>query len=376
MIRPELSGTINRIVIKLGSLSVTHEDGKLNLTNIKSFVEDIGQLLQTNPNSEIIIVTSGAINAGKPFLNYNSSAEKKEIRFKQAASAIGQPLLMHTYAELFKEQNLSVAQILLIHDDIKNKERYLNTKNCLQTLMQNKIIPIINENDSVSFEEISVGDNDNLAIMVAELVNADLLLFFTEADGLFTKNPKELDAKKFETIISENFKVDDIDLSTKTSVGRGGMRSKFDSIKKINQLGITVIIATYERAHPIIASLSSKVGTVFLPYTKKIKKRKSRLLTTIKKNSAIVIDNGAWTALKSNASLLAIGIKEIRGQFRRGDTIAIEINKSVVASGLVEYDSFEMKKIMGQKSNNFKNYIDNYHSDVIIHKDNLILLEP
>ncbi|OFZ72691.1 MAG: glutamate 5-kinase, partial [Bdellovibrionales bacterium RIFOXYC2_FULL_39_8] len=232
--RANLSCNIHRVVIKLGSLAVTKEDGDIKLDNLKSFVEDIAALKKSNPKTEIVIVTSGAVNAGKSFLALDDLTSNKEMAIKQAAAAIGQPLLMHVYSELFKGQQLTVAQILLIHDDIKNKVRYLNTKNCLQNLMQNNIIPIINENDTVSFEEISVGDNDNLAIMIAELISADLILFLTEADGLFTKNPKEDGAKKFETVALESFNIDEIDLSTKTSVGRGGMRSKFESIRKVN----------------------------------------------------------------------------------------------------------------------------------------------
>jgi glutamate 5-kinase len=359
----------NRIVIKLGSLAVTNEDGGVSKKKISKIIADLATLI--DQNFEFIIVSSGAINSGKIHLrNFNS----KEISSSQAASAVGQPLLMKAYQEIFETLELKCAQILVTHEDFKNKKRFINIRNTINTLLENKIIPIVNENDTVSYDEITVGDNDQLAALMTEASDSNSLILLTEADGLYNKNPKDLDAIKY-TMVEYNEKFQSIQFAQKTNVGRGGMDTKLKAVRKLTPLGIHVYLGSFQNESPLSRLLLQKQGTFFKgkPNIHK-SKHKSWLLTLVKNECFVVVDEGAKNALsKNNPSLLPIGVKKVFGKFNRGDVIGIKYKNSLLAVGMSEFSAKEVDLIKGLQSNAIDSIISNAPSKVIIHRDNLVL---
>lgn len=359
----------NRIVIKLGSLAVTNEEGGVSKKKISKIAADLATLLENN--FEFIIVSSGAINSGKIHLkNYNS----KEISSSQAASAVGQPILMKAYQDIFENLNIKCAQVLVTHEDFKNKKRFINIRNTLNTLLDNKIIPIVNENDTVSYDEITVGDNDQLAALITEASDSNSLILLTEADGLYNKNPKDHDAIQFKMIeYHENF--NSIQFAQKTNVGRGGMDTKLKAVRKLTPLGINVYLGSFHFDSPISRLLYNKEGTFFKgkPIVHK-SKHKSWLLTLVKNECFVIVDEGAKNALsKNNPSLLPIGVKKVFGKFNRGEVIGIKYKNSLLAVGMSEFSSKEIDLIKGLKSSDIDLKISNAPSKVIIHRDNLVL---
>jgi glutamate 5-kinase len=362
-----------RIVIKVGSLAVTNEQGGIDSKKIKNLIQEIVKLKELG--HEPLLVSSGAINSGRLFLK-KPEEKKMMISYQQAAAAIGQPLLMNEYVKGFSEYNQICAQILVTHEDFKNHKRVLNIRNTLSRLLNNGIIPIINENDTVSFEEITVGDNDQLAALITQSSDAQTLILLTEADGLFNKNPKEQDAIQFKEIdFHEDFS--HITFSKKTSVGRGGMDTKLKAVRKLTPLGINVIIGTFLHPAPLVRLLQTKEGTLFKGNPEKsTSKRKSWVSTLVKNEAWIVVDEGAAKVLtQGKTSLLPVGIKKVHGVFRRGDVIQIKFKNKIIGVGISEFSDKEMNLIKGKKSLEISSLIPTAPSNVAIHKDNLSLRE-
>ncbi len=367
--RNELPMPLKRIVVKVGSAAITGGNGQIDESSLRKIVDDLAHLAKSG--IEIVLVSSGAINAGRSFLGV--PAQKNEISYLQACSAIGQPLLMANYQKEFEKFGLMTAQVLLTHDDLKNRKRNLNTRNTILRLMNKGIIPILNENDSVSFEEITVGDNDQLAAMVSELIDAHVLILLTGPDGLFDQDPHLPGAKHLPSLeFHEDLK--EIKTISKSAVGRGGMATKLLAVRKLTALGIPVIISTYKRSTPICTPLQEKVGTFFFPKNVTAKNRRKAWISTIVKNKAfVVVDEGAYNALIKNASLLPIGIKNVQGNFKRGDVINIKFKGKVIAVGISEFEIREIKIIMGKKSSEIESLLGHCPSDVIIHRDNMFI---
>lgn len=360
-----------RVVIKVGSLVVTDEEGGISQAKIKGIVEEL--IILINSGYAPILVSSGAINSGRRFVR-EPEEKKMMISFQQAAAAIGQPLLMQAYVENLAKYDAHCGQILVTHEDFKERKRFLNIRNTINRLIENNILPIVNENDTVSFEEITVGDNDQLAVMIAEATDAEKLVLLTEADGLFNKNPKESDAVRFDTV---DFKDDfsGVKFAAKTSVGRGGMDTKLKAIRKLTPNGVDVIIGTFLTKNPLTRLLNGEGGTLFKGNPlKQISKRKSWLSTVVKNEAWVVVDEGCYLALsKSNTSLLPIGIKKVHGVFKRGDVIQVKHKNKTIAVGISEFDYREMDLVKGKKSSEISSLIDNPPSKVAIHKDNLLI---
>lgn len=360
-----------RVVIKVGSLAVTDETGGVSLPKINSLVKELIHLKKKGLSP--ILVSSGAINSGRSFIQ-KPEEKKMMISFQQASAAVGQPLMMKAYLEAFHEAHSQCAQILVTHEDFKDRKRFLNIRNTINRLIENDILPIVNENDTVSFSEITLGDNDQLAVMISEATDADKLILLTEADGLFNKNPKEEGATRFDEV---DFKDDfsGVKFAAKTSVGRGGMDTKIKAVRKLTPLGVDVIIGTFLIEGPIERLLNRKGGTLFKGNPKKqTSKRKSWLSTVVKNDSWIVVDEGAAAALlKGNTSLLPIGVKKVHGVFKRGDVIQIKHRNKTIAVGISEFEFREMELIKGKQSLEIASLIENAPSKVAIHKDNLLL---
>lgn len=362
---------MKRIVIKFGSLAVTKDVGGVDLDKIQKLCLEIKNLY--SQGIEPILVSSGAINASGSFIT-PPLEKKRMISYQQARAALGQPLLMKAYVETLSQLGVHCAQILVTHEDFKDRKRFLNIRNTINQLLEHHILPIVNENDTVSFEEITVGDNDQLAVMIAQATDAQKLILLTEADGLFDKNPKDPDAKRFEVV---DFKDDfsGVKFAAKTSVGRGGMDTKLKAVRKLTPNGVDVIIGSFLLTQPITRLLKGEGGTLFRGKPEVPKSHRKSWLSTLAKNESwVVVDEGcAQAILKGNTSLLPIGIKKVWGTFRRGDVIAIKHKNKILAVGISEFSYKEMDLIKGKKSGEINLLISDAHSTVAIHRDNLVL---
>lgn len=361
----------HRIVVKVGSLAVTDENGGVSPIKIKNLITDLFEL--KNHGYMPILISSGAINSARGLIQ-KPDEKKMMISYQQALAAVGQPILMKTYIDTLAEFNWPCAQILVTHEDFKERKRFLNIRNTINRLLENGILPIVNENDTVSFEEITVGDNDQLAVMMTEASDAEKLILLSEADGLFNKNPKEPGAIQFKEI---DFRDDflNVKIAAKTSIGRGGMDTKLKAVRKLTPLGIDVILGSYLHDKAVSRLLLHHGGTNFKGNPVREKSRhKSWLSTLVKNDCYVIVDDGASTALSaSHTSLLPVGIKKVQGKFKRGDVIQIRHKRKVLAVGLTEYDSSELNLIKGKKSAEINDLLEYAHSKVAIHKDNLLL---
>jgi glutamate 5-kinase len=360
-----------RVVIKVGSLVVTDETGGVSFPKVHALVKEL--LLLKSRGYDPILVSSGAINSGRSFIK-RPEEKKMMISYQQASAAVGQPLLMKAYLDALGDHHAHCAQILVTHEDFKQRRRFLNIRNTINRLLENEIIPIVNENDTVSYEEITVGDNDQLAVMIVEATDAEKLVLLTEADGLFNKHPKEPDAQRFDII---DFRDDfsGVKLAAKTSVGRGGMDTKLKAVRKLTPLGVDVLIGTYLIEHPVWRLLERAGGTLFKGNPERQTSRRKSWLSTVVKNDAwVVIDEGAVKALAGqNTSLLPIGIRKVHGVFKRGDVIQVKHRNKIIAVGISEFDHKELELIKGKQSVEISGLIEFPPSKVAIHRDNLLI---
>lgn len=366
--RSEISRKISKLLIKIGSQALIGSGQGVIEKHIKNICADIKKLQAKN--IQILLVSSGAIALGKSLLSSQQS-KPQSTRELQALAALGQPLLIDMYR---KYLNHPVAQILVTHEDIRNKARSINLLNMINELLDKKIVPIINENDSVSFNEISLGDNDQLSSMIAQLCNIDLLCMLSQSDGLYDKDPSEPDAINIKKVFyKEDLK--NIKMISKSIAGRGGMKTKIQAVQKLTPLGVPVVIGSFTDKNPVLRLLQSDSGTYFTAAERLKKHRLSWMQTRAKANCHINIDFGAAKALQNNASLLATGIKSIHGTFSRGDCVGIKCQNRVIAYGMVEYNSKDMERLKGLKTANFSTAINHVISKVMIHKNNLYLRE-
>lgn len=359
---------IKRIVVKIGSSVLTDPNGKIDDDYVSAVCADITSLCEQN--IEVILVSSGAIQAGSYILN---EFDRNKVSHLQSASSIGQPMLFGKYSEALSNNSINSAQILVTHDDFKARNRFLNIRNTLLHLLQNNIIPIINENDTVSFKEITVGDNDHLAVMIAQSISADLLLLITSADGLYDQDPNNSKAKLIRTV-PYDFDFSSIQVGSISASGRGGMESKINAARKATSFGMNCIVAG-KHSQPIINSLENKIGTFFESNPEKINDKKAWLISTARPDCHVEIDSGCSKALLSGASLLPAGITDVSGDFTRGDCISIYSEGKILAVGLTEYSSKEIKGIKGLKTTEISVKLGFCISDEVIHRDNLKLTE-
>ena len=359
-----------RVVVKVGS-NVLTEDYGLNLKAIRSISRQICRLI--DGGIEIILVSSGAMASGIRKVGLDKRPE--EIPKRQAIAAIGQAGLIMEYEKAFARYHKKVAQILLTGDDLNNRKRYLNARNTLCMLLSWQVVPIINENDTVMIEEIQFGDNDNLAAMITLLMDADILVNLTDIDGLYTKDPRtspDADFIPLVSIIGEDIKKIAGDIPG--ALGTGGMLSKINAAKKVTAAGIPMIIANGGRPDVLKKLFSGKnVGTFFTPNKKKLKSRKCWIAFTLKPKGVIRIDDGAAEAiLTKGKSLLPSGIVGVEGEFSVGAPVEFrKTDDETLGTGLVNYSSTDIRKIMGLKSSQIKNRLGHKPYDDVIHRDNL-----
>ncbi|MBA3018351.1 MAG: glutamate 5-kinase [Proteobacteria bacterium] len=362
-----------RIVVKVGS-GVLTEDNGLNLKALRSISRQICQLADSG--LEIILVSSGAMASG--IKKIGLSKRPDEIPKRQAVAAVGQAGLIMEYEKAFEHYNKKVAQILLTSDDLVNRKRYLNARNTLCTLLSWKVIPIINENDTVAVEEIKFGDNDNLSAMITLLMDADILINLTDIDGLYNKDPrKNQDAELISVVTTIKKDIEKYASDIPGALGTGGMLSKIIAAKKVTAAGIPMLIAGGEKPDILIKLFSGEEhGTFFIPKKEKLANRKCWIAFTLKPKGIIGIDDGAAAAiLKRGKSLLPSGIVKVEGEFSVGAAVEFrrENNDEILGTGLVNYSSSDIRKIMGLKSGKIKEYLGYKPYDEVIHRDNLAI---
>jgi glutamate 5-kinase len=361
-------------VIKIGSSLVTSEGRGLDTPAIASWAEQIAQLRQQG--REILLVSSGAVAEGMARLGWSS--RPAALHELQAAAAVGQMGLVQSYESCFTKHRMHTAQILLTHDDLSHRRRYLNARSTLRTLLDLGTIPIINENDTVATDEIRFGDNDTLAALVANLVSADVLVILTDQQGLYSEDPRNNPAAE---LITEG-KANDARLHKMAAgsgghLGTGGMSTKITAAQQAARSGTaTLIISGHnERALTRVAA-GETMGTLLLPDNDPMTARKQWLASQLKVAGTLVLDEGAVTALKtSGKSLLCVGITSVTGKFIRGEMVScVAPNGTEVARGLSNYDAIEAAKIKGRPSTEIEEILGYVDETELIHRDNLVLL--
>jgi glutamate 5-kinase len=361
-----------RLVIKVGSALVTNNGEGLDLNAINEWARQIAQLRQSN--REVVLVSSGAIACGMQRLGWHK--RPSAVHELQACAAVGQMGLVQVYESAFASHGLHTAQVLLTHDDLADRKRYLNARSTLTTLLELGVVPIINENDTVITDEIKFGDNDTLGALVANLVDADCLIILTDQQGLFTADPRK-DASA--TLISEA-RAGDPALETMaggagTQYGKGGMITKVIAAKRAASSGTHTVIASgrEEDVMPRLARGES-VGTLLVSQTQPLNARKQWLADHLQLNGKLILDAGAVRALGEGKSLLPIGVVEVQGEFERGAAVACLSPEGVeVARGLINYGSSDSRRIARRASQDIEGILGYVDESEMIHRDNLIL---
>lgn len=374
--RQTLFDKAKRVVIKVGSAVLTSSSG-LNHEVIHSISRQISFLCSTG--REVILVSSGAVAAGRKRLGIERTPHE-ELRVKQALAAMGQGLLMQAYEEAFALQsNQQVAQILLTHADLSQRERYLNVRNTICTLFEFGVVPIINENDTVSVNELRVGDNDTLGGMITNMIGADMYIMLTDVDGLCTSNPaQDSTARPVYTVASIDREVEEMAGSTISALGTGGMQTKIRAAKMVAACGGSSFIGPGRHTNILEELFSGNlVGTFFLPETDIIKNRKHWIGHVLRPSGYLYLDGGACRAIRDHGkSLLPSGIIQVEGRFKVGASVHCCCpDGRIVAAGLVNYSSSDTNKIKGCRSDEIEELLGFRDSDVVIHRDNLVLLD-
>ncbi len=376
MTRKEYLAGVRRILVKVGSAVLTGEDG-LELDIIEQLVADIAALRERG--FQVVLVSSGAIASGKHRMGIEGKL--KSIPQKQAAAAVGQGRLMRVYSNAFGKHGLFVGQVLLTMSDITDRKRFLNIRNTLFTLMDWGVITIINENDTVAVDEIKFGDNDHLAAMVANVIEAHLVINLTSTEGLYDQNPSATKKAKLIPIVTElTPEIEAVATEEATPVGMGGMKSKVQAAKKVTASGIPYIIAPGRRTGILQEILDGKeTGTLFLPSTEHLNSRKYWIAFTLRSRGRIFIDEGAKEAIvRDGKSLLPTGVTQVEGDFVLGDPVScVDALGNTIAKGLVNYSADEIRKIMGLKTAKIEQVLGYKDYDEIVHRDNLaVTAEP
>ncbi len=373
-IRRETLGEVRRIVVKVGSSILASVEKGLQYEVFSRLSKEISDLKREG--YEIVLVSSGAIAAGMEKLGYQTRPQA--ITQKQATAAVGQTRLMNIYETYFSRFQQRVAQVLLTHDDLSHRRRFLNARNTLLALLELGIIPIINENDTVVVEEIKFGDNDNLSALITNLVGADLLIILTDMEGLCDSDPRVNPHARCIPLVEEiNADLEGIIGETKSKTSVGGMVSKIQAAKKASRFGIPTVVARGTREGVLRQILKGKeIGTLILPKGEALSSRKHWIAFIPKPKGDVIVDDGAKKAVvQRGKSLLPSGVVKIRGSFDRGDLVTcLGPRGKEFARGLVNYSATELEKIKGLRSNQIQSTLGYKYSDEVIHRDDLVVL--
>ena len=365
-----------RIVLKLGTSTLTGGTQQISPPRMVDLVRQIAYVHDLG--YELILVSSGAIAAGREVLNFPELP--RHIPKKQMLAAVGQPTLMARYADFFAIFDKRVAQVLLTRTDLADRRRYLNARNTFQALLNQQVIPVVNENDTVATEEIRFGDNDALSAHVAGLVEADELILLTDQDGLFTGDPRQVaNARLIQQVPAEEFSSDLIRSAggTLSGLGTGGMMTKLHAADLARRTGIQVIIARGDEPDIIIRLANGEqMGTCFLAMQNKLEGRKRYLLAGEQAQGALTVDHGAARALVHGGSLLPVGITQVDGEFDRGDTVRImNASVKVLALGITNYSARDLRNLCGKQSSEIERIVGFNFGDEVVHRNNMVLIE-
>ena len=372
MERKELLGEVDRIVIKVGTSSITRGSSSTS----KEFMDSVAKQVKTlkDEGKEILIVTSGAIGIGLKTMKVKPNPN--DIPIKQAASSVGQSILMQKWNESFEKQGLIAAQILLTMDIYSDRDSVLNLNNTIDSLLSHNVVPIFNENDAVSIKEIGAvfGDNDTLSAAIASRTDADLLIILSDVEGLYDKNPNlHSDAKFIPTVTEISKEIEEMAGDPVTGLGVGGMKTKIKAASICKDAGCRMIIASNSVEDVIVRSVNGdEVGTIFVSDTHMSKKR--RWLKSARSKGTIVVDAGAKKAMLEHKSLLPAGIVKVEGMFGKGDVVSIVCNGKTIAKASPNYDSGEVDKIKGAHSNKISEILGYKSSDDVVLSENIIIL--
>ena len=363
-----------RWIVKIGSALLTQDGKGLDYEAISDWAEQIARLRQQG--IELVLVSSGSVAEGMCRMGWTK--RPATLSKLQAAAAIGQTGLIEAYERQFQQYQIQVAQILLTHDDISHRRRYLNARNTLRTLLSLNALPIVNENDTVAMEEIRLGDNDTLAALVSNLIEADLLVILTDQKGLYTKDPRHhQDAQ----LISEGSATDPDFISfagsAGTNIGTGGMATKVTAAQRAALSGCaTVIVSGREKNVLNRLQTGENIGTLLIPDNTQLAARKQWIAAHLNPLGKLWLDRGAVTAIQNNGkSLLSIGVTKAEGEFNRGDIInCFDPDGNIIASGLVNYPKTEIDQICGVSSADFAKVLGYSGEKELIHRDNLVVL--
>ena len=363
-----------RVIVKVGTSSLTHANGRINIDKMEVLVRQICNL--ANAGKEMILVSSGATAAGLPSLGFTSRPD--DIALKQAAASVGQGILLHMYEKLFAEYGHTVGQILVTREDTVKRSHYLNLRNTLTALIGLGVIPIINENDVVAIDEFKIGDNDTLSANIASIIDADVLIILSDIEGLYTANPSmDSTATLIHEVEALTPYIYEISGGAGSSLGTGGMYTKIQAAHIATNSGVHMVIASGDHADSIKAIMNGEErGTHFWAHrdVPQIKKRWMAFGTRLQ--GTIHVDKGCRDALLTNgSSILPVGILSGEGQFEEGDTISIVHDGEEIARGIVNFNLSDLLKIKGRKSQDIPCILgvrDTYH--VVVHRDNLVVL--
>jgi glutamate 5-kinase len=368
----------SRIVIKLGSRVVTTDEGDVDEAHLSHLAEQIVAL--TRSGKEVVLVTSGAIRAGRKRLGLRD--ESLDLPARQAAAAVGQIELMWRYREIFGRQGQPIAQVLLTQAELSDFRRYLHLRNTLTSLIcEYKAVPVLNENDSVSAEGVQIGENDRLASVVASKLDADLLLSLSDVAGYYDGDPHHDPHAKLVPIVTEiTPEMEQRAADSAGPAGRGGMRTKVDSARLAMNAGVVMVIA-HGREPNVISRLMAgeDIGTIFIPSASKLRSRKRWIAYAALPKGCLLVDQGAARALLAEGkSLLPVGITAVEGDFEAGDMVAIVVEEDgrrrEIARGLTNYDASDLRRIQGSRSKDIVKRLGHRDFDEAIHRDNLVVL--
>lgn len=372
--RKDLLKGVRRLVIKIGSNIIASTGQGLNELRMEQLAKEVSQI--KGRGYEVVIVSSGAIACGMEKLGISQGP--KNIPAKQAAAAVGQSRLMWAYEKSLGAFNEKVAQVLLTQEDLADRRRFLNSRNTLNTLIELGVIPVINENDTVAIEEIKFGDNDNLAALVTNLADADLLVILSDVDGLYTDDPKRNPRATFLPLVEEvTPKIEGLARDSKTVEGTGGMGSKLKAAKKASAYGVATIILNGKKEGLLLKLLNGEeIGTLFLSKKRRLTSRKHWIAFYTRPSGTIKVDEGAKRAiLERGKSLLPSGIIDLEGTFETGEAVRCTgTDGREFARGLVNYGSVEIMKIKGKKTSEIEKILGYKYYDEVIHRDNLVVM--
>jgi len=370
-VKPALLRAIRRVVVKIGSNVLTDAKG-LHPRRLPALVRELAALGKTH---DVVVVSSGAVAAGRSRLG----GGRRGLEWRQAAAAVGQPSLMARYERTFARHGRTVAQVLLTHADLADRRRYLNARHTLRTLLQARVVPIVNENDTVAVEELQFGDNDNLSAMTATLVDADLLVILSDVGGLYTADPRrDRTAERIAVADATETRLDGMAGPARHGIGTGGMTTKLVAARKAAAAGITTVIADgrAKRALAGVFDPKADAGTWLLAPTDRLARRKHWIAHVLKPAGTLHLDAGAERAVVTGGrSLLPAGVQRVEGEFAVGDCVrCLAPDGREVARGLVSYAAAEAAKLAGAHTRDIERLLGYKGSEELIHRDDLVVL--